>query len=58
MRDITLHLVFHNSLGSNFTIKNTEFIVNLKAGGTSTVNVNVIKKARRIRFQPTEIVIE
>ncbi len=50
--------VYHNSLGKNFTIKNSEMIVNLKAGGTSTVKINVIKKARRIRFQPTEIIIK
>jgi len=50
--------VYHNSLGKNFTIKNSEMIVNLKAGETITVNINVIKKARRIRFQPTEIIIK
>jgi len=50
--------VYHNSLGKNFTIKNSEIIVNLKAGESNTVNINVIKKARKIRFQPYEIVIE
>ncbi len=49
--------VYHNSLGNNFTIKNSEMIVNLKAGESTTININVIKKARRIRFQPTEIII-
>lgn len=49
--------VYHNNLGSNFIIKNTEIIVNLKAGESTTVNINVIKKARRIRFQPTEIIV-
>lgn len=50
--------VYHNSLGNNFTIKNSEMIVNLKAGESETITINVIKKARRIRFQPTEIVID
>ncbi len=49
--------VYHNSLGSNFTIKNSEMIVNLKAGESTTINVNVIKKARRIRFQTREIIV-
>lgn len=50
--------VYPNSLGNNFTIKNSDLIVNLKAGETSTIIINVIKKARRIRFQPTEIIIK
>jgi len=49
--------IYHNSLGSNFTIKNSEMIVNLKAGESTSVNVNVIKKARRIRFQTREIIV-
>ena len=49
--------VYHNSLESNFTIKNSEMIVNLKAGESTDLNINVIKKARRIRFQPTEIIV-
>ncbi|MBU0528665.1 hypothetical protein KKF86_02790 [bacterium] len=50
--------VYHNSLGNNFTIKNSEMIVNLKPGDLKTFDINVIKKARRIRFQPNEIVVE
>ncbi len=50
--------VYPNSLGKNFTIMNSELMVNLKAGETSSVNINVIQKARRIRFQPTEIIIK
>jgi hypothetical protein len=49
--------VYHNSLGSNYSIKNSEMIVNLKPGETSSVNIDVTKKARRIRFQPTEIIV-
>ena len=49
--------VYHNSLDSNFTIKNSEMIVNLKAGESTNLNINVIKKARRIRFHPTEIIV-
>ena len=49
--------IYHNSLERNFTIKNSEMIVNLKAGESETLNIDVIKKARRIRFQPTEIIV-
>lgn len=51
-------VVHHNNLDNNFIIKNSELIVNLKPGKLETVTINVIKKARRIKFQPTEIVIE
>lgn len=49
--------VYHNSLGTNYTINNSEMIVNLKAAESSSVNIDVTKKARRIRFQPTEIIV-
>ena len=49
--------VYHNSLGSNYTIKNSEMIINLEGGDSSSVNIEVKKKARRIRFQPTEIIV-
>jgi len=49
--------VYHNSLGNNYTIKNSEMIINLLSGETSSVNIDVTKKARRIRFQPTKIII-
>ncbi len=51
-------IVHHNSLGKNFIIKNSEMIVNLEPGDLKTLAINVIKKARRIRFQAGEIVIE
>lgn len=49
--------VYHNSLSKNYIIKNSAIMVNLKAGESATVNIYVIKKARRIRFQPTTIII-
>ena len=50
--------IYHKRLGNNFTIKNSEMVINLGPGETSKVNINVIKKTRRIRFQPTEIIVK
>ena len=49
--------VYHNSLGNNYTIKNSQMIINLKEDESTSVDINVTKKARRIQFQQTEIII-
>jgi len=49
--------VYHNSLGNNFIIKNSEMVINLAPGETEVANIDIIKKARRILFQPSQIIV-